>query len=245
MELENKWQRIFSQRAVTFHKPHEISHWTEKGFALRRKKIGKRIRSLYRRGEGVLDLGSGPGHYASFFQAPVLLDYSLPVLKKAPDGCGGLRLCADFSALPFRERVFDGVLSVGLLQCRRLKEADLAGLSRVLKPGGWFVVETLNCEWKGLLAEMPRAERDRLADFVAGKGDSPCYFVHNDFVLYHPDKLKAWFRRAGLLVTDVEYVYSLCPPPIRLAARVLSDLGARGLSERELHRSFVLSGRKA
>lgn len=245
MELEEKWRCVFSHRAAVFNTPHEISHWTEKGYLQRRKKIGGRIRKVLKKGHRVLDLGSGPGHYASFFESPVIMDYSLGVLRKTPAAARVLPVCADIRAFPFRKGAFDGLLSVGLLQCLRLKEADLRETAQALKSGGWFIVETLNCEWKGLLDGLPLRARKALDRFCADPEPAPSWFVHNDFVMYQADKLTALFKRAGLMVEKVEYVYSVLPAPLAAVGELMAGLGLGPLRDRDLSRSFVLYGRKA
>ena len=243
MELEKKWQNIFSVRALTRREPHEISHWTKTGFRVRKKKVAGEIGKLYRPGQRVLDLGSGPGQYAPFFSDPVLLDYSWEVLTKTPAFRDTLRVCADFASLPFRPGAFDGVLCIGLIQCRRLLKADLAGLHRVMKNGAWFLFETLNCEWNGLKDEGDAHTRKALGAFVENPGMDPCDFVHDGFVVYHADKLLAWFESAGFTVQGLHFICggarapSLLDGPLRRFGRFRHYI-------RRQSRSFVFFGRR-
>ncbi|OGS33822.1 MAG: hypothetical protein A2293_12185 [Elusimicrobia bacterium RIFOXYB2_FULL_49_7] len=245
MDLEKKWQAIFSQRALAFNTPHEISHWTEQGFHRRFNAIGKRLKKLHQKGQRVLDLGAGPGPYARFFDSPVLADYSFNVLQKVPPDPPTLRVCADLDHLPFRPETFDGLLCVGLLQCRRMKPDDLAALAALLKPGGWFLFETLNCDCRDLDEEMAPFQKTMLSTFRNAKSSAPAYFVYNDFVLYHSNRLETGLNKAGFDVTGKEFLYSELPAPAEHFNRFLADLGLFANVERLHSRSFILYGIKS
>ncbi|MFH0921912.1 MAG: class I SAM-dependent methyltransferase [Fibrobacterota bacterium] len=231
MELEKHWQQVFSDRARRFTTPHEISHWTEKGFRLRFRRFTAEIKQRHVPGERVLDLGCGPGFYASLFKRPVLVDYAPAVFAHLPKDHDGLPVCGDFTSLPFRDRTFDGLLCVGLLQCHRLTRAHLRGLARVLKPGGWFVFETLNSECGALMDNLPARKKTVLRDFNAAPGRrSHC--VLDDFVVYQAESLARWFTDAGLHVELFRFIYPVgtgrfLPTAIRRYAKSFYLTGRR------------------
>lgn len=243
MELEKKWQRTFADRATRFETPHEISHWTPKGFETRRNRIAREIKKLHRPGERVLDLGSGPGHYGGLFEHPVLVDYAREVFSRTPSALSLHRVCADFGALPFRSGSFDGLLCVGVLQCRRLTQEDLAGAARVLKPGGWFLFETLNCESTFLHYDLRGAQFERLARFIGRKEEGPCYFLLDEYVIYQAGKLIPWFERAGLKVRGLQY---LCfPDPVSLVQELVAHRACPAPVPKNFAKSFYLFGVKS
>ncbi|MDO5506287.1 MAG: malonyl-ACP O-methyltransferase BioC [Pseudoxanthomonas suwonensis] len=104
----------------------------------------------------VLDLGSGPAHAALAIaerwpKAQVLaLDLALPMLQQARIPRRGLlrrgpdihRLCADARALPLAAGSLDIVFSNLCLQWVDDLPATLAGLRRVLRPGGLLLFST-------------------------------------------------------------------------------------------------------
>ena len=110
-----------------------------------------------RRSGWLLDAGCGSLVFSSAAyathpgRAAVLLDQSLGMLRAArsrvdrvPRTGAGTRvlLQADLRDLPFREQAFETVLSMGVLHLLPEPDAVLAGLARLLAPGGKLF---LNC----------------------------------------------------------------------------------------------------
>lgn len=102
----------------------------------------------------VLDLACGPGRHAKSLAQRgarvVGLDLSLALLRRAqtqPGTDGGL-VRADKRILPFAHGAFDVVVnlftSFGYFADDREHEAVLAAAARVLRSGGWFVMDFLN-----------------------------------------------------------------------------------------------------
>jgi arsenite methyltransferase len=102
-------------------------------------------------GERILDVGSGPGFYASELLDQVGaggevvgVDGSTDMLGVAAHRCAGRANVAlhqaDATSLPFEDESFDRVLSVQVLEYVRDVEAALRELHRVLRPGGRAVV---------------------------------------------------------------------------------------------------------
>jgi demethylmenaquinone methyltransferase / 2-methoxy-6-polyprenyl-1,4-benzoquinol methylase len=94
-----------------------------------------------RRGNLVLDLGSGPGTMSRIVLkaggAPVLLDASRVMLKASgsPNAVQGT-----FEYLPFRDGVFESAVSGFAVRDAHDLPAALTELSRVLRPGGPFAL---------------------------------------------------------------------------------------------------------
>jgi malonyl-CoA O-methyltransferase len=86
----------------------------------------------------VLDLACGSGRYAAIAQAAgaafvVGVDYSQPMLRRANLAA---RVRADMSRLPLRSQCFDRVISGLALGHAADFNACIAGIARVLRPGG-------------------------------------------------------------------------------------------------------------
>lgn len=92
-----------------------------------------------RRGSSVLDLGSGPGTLSKLVEEaggrPVLVDASRPMLSAAPFED---RVQGTFEHLPFKEGVFDSVVSGFAVRDSVDLGAALSQVRRVLKEGGRF-----------------------------------------------------------------------------------------------------------
>jgi len=108
-------------------------------------------RHLRHSGKYLLDAGSGPIQYPEYltysegYQYRVCLDISIVALKEARERIGaekGFFIVADVANLPFKEGVFDGIVSLHTLH--HLPAADYIpafhALKWVLKPGATAVI---------------------------------------------------------------------------------------------------------
>ena len=116
-----------------------------------------------RKGELILDAGSGTGIFTEAFitrGADVVgLDISFAMLRRAAEknaALAGRGVAADMTNLPFAADVFDKTVSVTAIEFIADAKRAVAELFRVTKRGGIVVVATLN-------SLSPWAER-RLAD---------------------------------------------------------------------------------
>jgi len=86
----------------------------------------------------VLDIGSGTGSSRSFFKDVVQLDPSFGLLKKS----SGLLVCGVAESLPFKDHVFDSIISVTSLHHTDIKKV-VPEIKRVSKPGASFAFSIL------------------------------------------------------------------------------------------------------
>jgi ubiquinone/menaquinone biosynthesis C-methylase UbiE len=93
-------------------------------------------------GESVLDIGCGLGTVLEF--VPFVNGYTLDPLAARlrplglPDGIG--HVAGVFEALPFRDRTFDRVFLMNVLDHVRAPNDGVAEIARVLRPGGVLVL---------------------------------------------------------------------------------------------------------
>ncbi len=97
----------------------------------------------------VLDIGAGPGRMAiplSEAHTVTMCDLSLAMLERARPHAGPtLRQCvADATNPPFRPGSFDAILCIDVLPHLTDPVAALAGLRRLLAPGGRVIVDSTN-----------------------------------------------------------------------------------------------------
>jgi SAM-dependent methyltransferase len=99
------------------------------------------------RKQRVLDLGSGPGHFAEGLKSAgadvVALDWNGDHAVAAVErGIGAIR--GDATQLPFPDQSFDGVFCSNLLEHVASSTAVMDELERVLAPGGWAWISWTN-----------------------------------------------------------------------------------------------------
>jgi len=101
----------------------------------------KRIARLIKPKTFVLDLGCGSGDLGAFLSKKLsCLCVGLDVQSQAYRGERGLFIQADGEQLPFREGVFDVVMSTHLMEHVRNCVRSLHEQIRVLKPDGQFIL---------------------------------------------------------------------------------------------------------
>lgn len=99
------------------------------------------------RGQRLLDLGAGRGHYSRAFRRAGAVvagvDLSAEDMFDSDVDPAGF-LVADGTRLPFPDRVFDGVFCSNMLEHTPTPEGIIAEIERVLRPGGWGWVSWTN-----------------------------------------------------------------------------------------------------
>ena len=168
-----------------------------------------------RAGERVLDVASGSADLARAFAARgaevCISDINGPMLARGRDRMADAGRLApavrcDAERLPFRAASFDCV-SVGFgLRNMTRKEAALAEMARVLKPGGRLLVLEFSQVWKPLQKPYDLYSfrvLPWLGERVAGDAASYRYLAES--IRMHPDQatLAAMLEKAGL--EQVEY----------------------------------------
>jgi len=171
-----------------------------------------------RPGERVLDVATGSGDLAAALERRVapggevwITDVNRRMLSRGRDrllDAGSLApaVQCDAERLPFPERSFDCVtVGFGLRNMTR-KDAALAEMARVLKPGGRLVV----LEFSRVRAPFARAYdlySFKLLPWLGGKvaGDAAAYRYLAESIRMHPDQqaLKAMMEEAGLSGVEV------------------------------------------
>lgn len=150
------------------------------------------------RGMRILELGCGGGlmaeEYARRGAATVGIDPSLPSLGVARRHARAEDVAVDYTGsvaerLPFPDAAFDAVVSADTLEHVEDVERVVAEASRVLKPGGRFVYDTINRTWRSrvLLVWLPQSV------FRIAPPDTHDY---HRFVT--PEELRAMMTRYGL-----------------------------------------------
>jgi demethylmenaquinone methyltransferase / 2-methoxy-6-polyprenyl-1,4-benzoquinol methylase len=171
-----------------------------------------------RAGERVLDVAAGSGDLADAIAKRVgphgevwLTDINRNMLARGRDRQldAGRMLPAvqcDAEKLPFAERYFDCVtVAFGLRNMTR-KDAALAEMARVLKPGGRLVVLEFSKVWPPLAKAYDWYSFEvlpRLGARIAGDADAYRYLAES--IRMHPDQatLAAMMEHAGLSAVEV------------------------------------------
>ena len=171
-----------------------------------------------RPGERVLDVATGSGDLAAALEPRVapggevwITDVNRRMLSRGRDrllDAGSLApaVQCDAERLPFPERSFDCV-TVGFgLRNMTHKDAALAEMARVLKPGGRLVV----LEFSRVRTPLARAYdlySFKLLPWLGGKvaGDAAAYRYLAESIRMHPDQqaLKAMMEAAGLAGVEI------------------------------------------
>jgi len=171
-----------------------------------------------RSGERVLDVASGSGDLASAFARRVgpegqvwITDINLAMLARGRDRLldegSALPLAqCDAERLPFRADYFDCISVAFGLRNMTHKEAALAEMRRVLKPGGRLLVLEFSHIWQPL-ARAYDWYSFKVLPWLGSKvvGDADSYRYLAESIRMHPDQqhLKAMMEHAGL--ERVEY----------------------------------------
>ena len=208
-EKESRVREVFDRVAPRYDLMNDLMslglHRLWKAFAVSVARL--------RPGERVLDVASGSGDLAQAFARRVgpagevwATDINRSMLERGRDrlldaGCLSPAVQCDAERLPFPAASFDCV-AVGFgLRNMTNKEAALADMTRVLRPGGRLVVLEFSKVWKPL--EKPYDLYSfKVLPWLGEKiaGDAAAYRYLAESIRMHPDQqtLAAMLERAGL-----------------------------------------------
>ncbi len=174
--------------------------------------------SMVRPGDSVLDVAGGTGDLTRLFARRVgasgrvvTTDINAQMLRRGRDRLldAGLMVPAaqcDAEELPFADSAFDCVCVAFGLRNMTLKNAALAEMTRVLRPGGRLIVLEFSRVWQPLAPLYDAYSFQvlpRLGKLVTNDADSYRYLAES--IRMHPDQatLKQMMEQAGL--ERVEY----------------------------------------
>ncbi len=169
--------------------------------------------SYVRAGDRVLDVAGGTADLARAFAkrvgptgSVVLTDINAAMLgigrdRLIDDGVLAPAIQCDAEKLPFKTNLFDCVCVAFGLRNMTHKDAALAEMFRVLRPGGRLLVLEFSRVWKPLQGAYDAYSFNvlpRLGEFVTKDADSYRYLAES--IRMHPDQetLKQMMRDAGL-----------------------------------------------
>lgn len=178
------------------------------------------------RGRRLIEIGAGFGRLADLYAGydeVVLLDYARSQLRQAQDYVGNGRFTyavGDVYDLPLADNSVDTVVMVRVLHHIKDPAAAFRQISRILRPGGTYVLEFAN-----------KRHLKAITRYLLGlQRNNPFSWTPYEFVPlnidYHPDFVAARLGEAGLHVESARAVSTFRVPvlkqlaPPRLLARL-------------------------
>lgn len=149
-------------------------------------------------GDRILELGCGPGRYIPLLHAlgarvTAVDPHEFPLWGAIAEELGvQFRSEVRAEALPYEDGSFDGICCLGALLYFDDPERALAEMSRVLVPGGYLLIRTVN--------------RNNAVTRRTGRPLDPA--TRN---LYTPDELVLLLTRSSFVVTETD-AYGFWPP---------------------------------
>ena len=146
----------------------------------------------------VLDAGGGTGRVAQFFRNQaaqvVVADQTIKMLREAQKKEGIQPLCTDVERMPFDNNSFDRSIMVYALHHVANQVQTAWELWRILKPGGWIVIEEPNIRSFGvkLIALFEKAALMR-SHFLSPMQIADLFRMHDAHVqIEGEDSSSAW-----------------------------------------------------
>ena len=193
-DSEKKWKHFFDAKARDFgNDAQALGYYSDKVYFCRRDSVLRALREFFHplKDRTILDCGCGNG----LFTKPLVkensvtgVDISEEMLKIAKKN--GLKvLRGSVLDLPFKNDSFDIVISAGVVQLFEKADLIASECSRVVKPGGAVLIETIN-------KSLPR-RCYRMLKRKAGKGIRP-YKIH---------EVLSPMENAGLRISQIVFLY--------------------------------------
>ena len=216
--LQSKWDHVVDslEKIVPSYEvaSSRISMFTDG--PMRREAVSYAVRKGWR----VLDLGAGPGTMSRVVRShegePVLLDVSRMMLSASSFP---LKVCAAFESLPFRDGVFDAVVSGFAVRDSYDLAGALSEVRRVVRGGGRFAF----CD----LGKPDSAISGLLVAFYLRTGPPTIGLLTAG--------------RAGLRYGSLFDTYLLAPRNSELVRSLGMNFGSVSIHERQLGASIVVT----
>lgn len=202
----------------------------------------------------VLDVGCGPGRYlralVEIGGRPIGVDLSLPLLLHARRASAGVPLVrADMRALPFRAGSFGAILlmftTFGYFLTNEEDDSVLRGAASLLRPGGRFVLDTINA---GYLREhlIPESNRRLETRMVEERRwiDSAGKFLHKESRVSGAEGEDVRVYRERLRLYDVSQIESMIRAAGLEVYKILGDYECRPFDRSTSARLLVIAGRE-
>lgn len=188
MSMDNEWLKVYEDKARTDLKPHQHGCWSLDGFDELKEVTANILKELQETVQlkTALDVGCGAGHYVDLLEKAGLevtgMDYSEKMIALAKDNHPSSRfIVANGYNIPFNNKSFDLVISIGALQCLEDYKLFISELCRISDNS--IIISTLLTTRKEMTPEQ------RLKKQLA-KDSWPT----RDF---HPDELTELFHERG------------------------------------------------
>lgn len=185
-------------------------------------------------GEKILDLGCGTGYYLFLLSSlPVSLnlvglDNDSKALEEARDSLSKRIkfILSDCAKLPFKNKTFDKVVASEVLEHLQDDQKTLKEVSRILKPGGIFVISTPSINYPFLWDPINWILQHLFGTHIQKGFFSGIWSGH--IRLYNKDNLENKFKKAGFKIEEVRELTYWCLPfnhyIINAVARLLYDV---------------------
>lgn len=175
----------------------------------------------------ILDAGCGSGNVTKYLHEigciGVGIDYSEAAIKIAQNQENGLFIRASVTALPFRSRIFDGIVSISMWEHIDLKDKlkFLSEASRVMKWSGGLSGNTVNVSFPMNLALGIYSRLEHLG-LVSGQRDThpgeeglatvqehlSQFFERVDtWLVSYPIPKNGWFKSPRFFITNMIFSY--------------------------------------
>ncbi len=231
LDQSSELQRYYQDRAVVRSYMERRTAQPLNG-VLHRTQVQFLNRMLARRApHAVLELACGPGRLTAEVHGVrlgVAVDASPAMLETARDRMNGSGsswsfLRTDAFALPFRSGAFDAVYTLRFLRHFQLSDRQrlYREIQRVLRPGGWFMVDALNRDVSLPYRQKRGVESYQIYDVLYRRGEAEVELQSAGFrvlavesIIKHPGlqrrlnrlRFLKLSRLASLLINSLEFV---------------------------------------